>query len=214
MKTGTGFRKAEILACMFLIAYASTHAQPAYAISPRTKALFRRVIAFVSDGQYGTSNTSISPAPGAILDSSGNLMVPTKSASAFITQASWYGGKFHGRPTASGEIYDQNSLTAASPDLPFGTKVLVKNPANGKTVTVVINDRGPFVAGRGIDLSRAAAQQLGITGVSPVICYADTNAPGGFRTVHLERTANGGYRFKLVGALKKVVAKIKRYVLD
>lgn len=132
----------------------------------------------------------------------------------FQTQASWYGGKFHGRPTASGEIYDQNSLTAASPDLPFGTKVLVKNPANGKTVTVVINDRGPFVAGRGIDLSRAAAQQLGITGVSPVICYADSSAPGGFRTVQAQRTKSGGYRLVFSHAFKKVFAKIKKFLLD
>lgn len=135
-------------------------------------------------------------------------------ANSFQTQASWYGGKFHGRPTASGETYDQYALTAASPDLPFGTKVLVKNPANGKTVTVVINDRGPFVAGRGIDLSRAAAQQLGITGVSPVICYADNSAPGGFRTVQAERTASGGYRFKFSRVFKKVFAKVKRFLLD
>ncbi len=113
----------------------------------------------------------------------------------FTTRASWYGGKFHGRRTASGARFDQNQLTAASPNLPFGTHVTVKNPKNGKTCDVVINDRGPYVAGRGIDLSRAAAQRLGISGVSPVVCYADNSAPGGYRTVQAVRTKSGGYRF-------------------
>lgn len=74
--------------------------------------------------------------------------------------ASWYGNEFHGRPTASGERYNQNALTAAHRDLPFGTVVRVTNLENGKSVRVRINDRGPFVRGRIIDMSRGAAREL------------------------------------------------------
>lgn len=77
-----------------------------------------------------------------------------------IGKASWYGGKFHGRITANGEIYDMNKLTAAHRYLPFGTKVAVTNFDNNKTVIVRINDRGPYISGRIIDLSRKAAQKL------------------------------------------------------
>jgi rare lipoprotein A len=76
--------------------------------------------------------------------------------------ASWYGGKFHGRMTSSGEVFDSNTLTAAHRTLPFGTIVKVTNLDNGKSVQVKINDRGPFVEGRIIDLSRAAAVALGM----------------------------------------------------
>jgi len=78
--------------------------------------------------------------------------------------SSWYGGKFHGRRTASGEIFNTNSLTAAHKTLPFGTIVKVTNIANGKFTLVRINDRGPFVPGRIIDLSRAAAEEIGMIG--------------------------------------------------
>jgi rare lipoprotein A len=77
--------------------------------------------------------------------------------------ASWYGSRFHGRLTANGEVYDMNKLTAANKTLPFGTIVKVTNLENGKSVDVKINDRGPFVAGRIIDLSRAAAESVGLT---------------------------------------------------
>lgn len=78
-------------------------------------------------------------------------------------KASWYGGRFHGRKTASGETYNMNSLTAAHRSLPFGTRVRVTNTRTGGSVVVRINDRGPFIAGRIIDLSRAAASQIGLT---------------------------------------------------
>lgn len=78
--------------------------------------------------------------------------------------ASWYGPGFHGRKTASGERFDMGELTAAHKTLPFGTRVLVHNPRNGKEVVVRINDRGPYVAGRVIDLSKAAAAALGFKG--------------------------------------------------
>jgi rare lipoprotein A len=93
-----------------------------------------------------------------------------RARSALVGRASWYGGRWHGRPTATGEIYDQNSLTAAHRTLPFGTLVRVTNLVNGKQVTVRINNRGPYVAGRDIDLSRAAAAAIDLIepGVAPV----------------------------------------------
>jgi rare lipoprotein A len=78
--------------------------------------------------------------------------------------ASWYGGKFQGRLTSSGEVFDTNLLTAAHKTLPFGTLVKVTNLANGRSALVKINDRGPFVEGRIIDLSRAAAEQIDMVG--------------------------------------------------
>lgn len=83
-------------------------------------------------------------------------------ARIFSGKASWYGGKFHGRKTASGEIYNQNALTAAHRHLPFGTKVKVTNLNNGRSIVVRINDRGPFIKGRIIDLSAAAARSIGL----------------------------------------------------
>lgn len=85
-------------------------------------------------------------------------------------EASWYGEEYHGRKTASGERYDMNDLTAAHPSLPFGTVVRVENQSNGRSVVVRINDRGPFKKGRVIDLSYAAADQIGmvLSGVAPV----------------------------------------------
>jgi rare lipoprotein A len=76
--------------------------------------------------------------------------------------ASYYADKFHGRKTASGETFDQTKLTAAHRTLPFGTQVRVTNVSNGKFVAVRVNDRGPFIRGRVIDLSRAAAEKLGM----------------------------------------------------
>ena len=85
--------------------------------------------------------------------------------------ASWYGGSFHGRLTANGEIYDQFKLTAAHRLLPLGSVARVTNPENGREVEVLINDRGPFIRGRIIDLSYAAAEHLGAVypGTLPVV---------------------------------------------
>ncbi len=75
-------------------------------------------------------------------------------------QASWYGNEYDGRKTASGEVFHQNRLTAAHKTLPFGTRLKVKNLTNGKTVKVRVNDRGPFVKGRILDLSKGAAKKI------------------------------------------------------
>jgi rare lipoprotein A len=77
-------------------------------------------------------------------------------------KASWYGPRFHGNLTANGEVYDQMALTAAHKDLSFGTLLKVTNPKNGKSVIVRINDRGPYIEGRQLDLSKGAAIELGI----------------------------------------------------
>jgi rare lipoprotein A len=77
--------------------------------------------------------------------------------------ASWYGPGFNGRRTTTGERFNQNAMTAASKTLPLGSHVVVTNPQNGRSVEVRINDRGPHVRGRTLDLSKRAAQKLGIT---------------------------------------------------
>ncbi len=83
-------------------------------------------------------------------------------------RASWYGPGFHGRKTASGETFNANALTAAHRTLPFGTRVRVMNKGTGRSVVVRINDRGPYAHGRVIDLSRASAQAIGISGTGSV----------------------------------------------
>lgn len=81
----------------------------------------------------------------------------------FSGVASWYGPDFHGKRTASGEVYDMDAMTCAHKTLPFGTRLRVTNPDNDRSVVVVVNDRGPFVRGRDIDLSRAAARAIGVS---------------------------------------------------
>src|SRR6185437_1393583 len=85
--------------------------------------------------------------------------------------ASWYGGDFNGRTTASGETFDENALTACHPTLPFGSLVRVVNATNGRSVIVRITDRGDLAKGRIIDLSKAAAEKLAMTqsGLAPVV---------------------------------------------
>jgi rare lipoprotein A (peptidoglycan hydrolase) len=77
-------------------------------------------------------------------------------------EASWYGPGFHGKQTASGEVFDQNDMTAAHRTLPLGTKAEVTNVETGESVEVTINDRGPYAKGRVIDLSKAAAKEIGM----------------------------------------------------
>jgi rare lipoprotein A len=88
---------------------------------------------------------------------------PRVSTPSKTVRASYQGEQAAGRPTASGEPYDPDELTAASKIFPIGSTVLVTNPANGKSVKVRINDRGPHVRGRSLDLSKRAAEELGIT---------------------------------------------------
>ena len=99
-----------------------------------------------------------------------------------VMTASWYGPRFHGKLTANGEQYDQMALTAAHKSLPFGTVLQVTNFKNGKSVIVRINDRGPYIEGRDLDLSKGTALTLGMIGrgvikvkVSEVKLNSDTN---------------------------------------
>jgi len=111
-------------------------------------------------------------------------------------EASNYGKGFHGKKTANGEKFDQNKLTAAHPSLPLGSKAKVTNLKNGKSVEVRINDRGPYVKGRDIDLSKQAAKELDITknGVAPVEIEAklpDDDSKNGENSKDSVNTATG-----------------------
>lgn len=96
----------------------------------------------------------------------GETYRPLASAHGFVEEglASWYGKDFHGRKTANGEVYDMYGMTAAHKILPFNTDVLVTNLENGKSVTVRVNDRGPFIRGRVIDLTHTAAAAIDMIG--------------------------------------------------
>lgn len=87
---------------------------------------------------------------------------PLEGATPIAVEASYYGDRFAGRPTASGERFNPEDLTAAHRTLPFGSLVEVTNVATGKSVVVKINDRGPFHGNRDIDLSKAAAREIGM----------------------------------------------------
>ncbi len=104
------------------------------------------------------------PAAGAVDIAAIEPVIELPPAETGLGQgiASYYAGKFHGRRTASGETFNMHAMTAAHRTLPFGSMVRVTNPANGRSVVVRINDRGPFTRGRTIDVSRAAADQLGL----------------------------------------------------
>ena len=113
----------------------------------------------------------------------GRDYLPMTGDSAFRERglASWYGRKFHGRRTASGEVYDMYAMTVAHPTLPIPSYARIVNPANGRAVLVRVNDRGPFHAGRIVDLSYAAARKLDVLrGVAPVelerLTFADIRA--------------------------------------
>jgi rare lipoprotein A len=102
--------------------------------------------------------------------------------------ASWYGKKFHGRKTSSGEIYNMYGMTAAHKTLPIPVYVRVKNLANGRSIVVKVNDRGPFIEGRIIDLSYTAAQKLDIIGTGTARVEVNTLAPGQSKTASVVRT--------------------------
>ncbi len=97
-----------------------------------------------------------------------STLILSSTAPVSASVASWYGGKFHGRLTASGERFNKFAMTAAHKTLKFGSKVKVTNTKTGKSTVVCINDRGPYAHGRSIDLSQAAAKKIGIGGVARV----------------------------------------------
>ena len=129
--------------------------------------------------------------------------------------ASWYGAQFHGRATASGEIYDMNRISAAHKQLPFGTVVEVENQDNGRKLRVPINDRGPFIKGRIIDLSLGAARQLDMfgAGLARVRIRVVQMAPEG-RNLPISYPANGrppkDSRAKATGKTAAKAGKVKQ----
>lgn len=112
--------------------------------------------------------------------------------------ASWYGRPFHGRPTADGETYDMNGLSCAHKTLPLGTVVRVTNLANGKRLDLRVNDRGPYIHGRIIDCSRAAAHHLGFlnAGITPVEIVVVAAGAGG-SPIYQETPDGGTYAYAL-----------------
>lgn len=134
----------------------------------------------------------------------GVVYEPMTSANEYIEEgiASWYGTKFHGKQTANGEVYDLYGMTAAHKTLPLPSYVKVTNQANSRTVVLRVNDRGPFVDDRIIDLSYAAARKLGFadTGVASVLvegidveAFAAANTPGVHKEVFLQMAAFSNY---------------------
>lgn len=130
--------------------------------------------------------------PNKPYEALGQRYVPITDDRSYVETglASWYGKKFHGRRTASGEPYDMYAMTAAHPTLPIPSYVRVRNPANGREVIVRINDRGPFHSTRIIDLSYTAALKLGVLrGVTPV--EVERITPEDIRTGAWQRSASG-----------------------
>ena len=110
----------------------------------------------------GCSSQNFTPANAPLASTS--YYSPQTYRTTHTEVASWYGPGFAGRRTSTGEIYNPEGLTAASTTLPLGSRVRVVNPDTGRSVVVRINDRGPYVRGRSLDLSHGAAQQIGLTG--------------------------------------------------
>lgn len=117
-----------------------------------------------------TTTTKGSTTSGGGSAASSSSSVKKSSGKVEKGQASYYADKFHGRATASGEKYDKRKMTGAHRTLPFGTVVRVTNTATGASVDVRINDRGPFKAGRVVDVSRAAAEKLGMIQAGVINC--------------------------------------------
>jgi rare lipoprotein A len=113
-----------------------------------------------AQGNSGSAHDRGSPAPNKPKPATKSTLVKKRTRPYQVGTASWYGSYFHGKETASGEAFNMYDLTAAHPSLPLGTYVKVTNLRNGRTVVVRVNDRGPVVDGRIIDLSYEAARVL------------------------------------------------------
>jgi rare lipoprotein A len=125
--------------------------------------------------------------------------------------ASWYGPDFHGRPTSSGEIFNMYSLTCAHRTYPFGTKLKVTNTANKKTVECIVNDRGPFVEGRDIDLSYAAARKIGVIGHGSAEVLIEVNGRDSsyIRKVRVQEAGKSGPFAIQVGSFSEGINAIR-----
>lgn len=128
----------------------------------RPKLMF---LGLLFSGAMTATGCATHPRPNAL-----HAQPPEKTVVVGEGKASWYGPGFHGRKTASGERFNQGAMTCAHRKLPFGSKIKVTNLTNDQSVVVTVNDRGPFIPGRIVDLSRSAAQQIDMirTGTAPV----------------------------------------------
>ncbi len=138
----------------------------------------------------------------------GERYCPMVSAEGFVETgiASWYGEKFHGRPTALGEPYNMYAMTAAHKTLPLPTRVRVTNLENGRRVELRVNDRGPFVKDRVIDLSYSAAQELGVVRRGTARVRVEALEPGGSR-----EPVGGAYAYLQAGAFAYRENAVKLY---
>ncbi|HTY55417.1 MAG TPA: septal ring lytic transglycosylase RlpA family protein [Candidatus Binataceae bacterium] len=156
-----------------------------------------RIAAWTAVCALVSACSSTRPVASPIVAAPVPASIPVSSAQVGV--ASWYGPGFDGHHTASGEIYDQEDLTAASPTLPLGTQVIVTNLDNGRSVALRINDRGPFVKGRQIDLSHRAASILGIVRPGTARVRVDVVS---FPSAQVVEAAHGGY-FVQVGSFSQ-----------
>jgi len=135
-----------------------------------SKQTTHRAVTSSAQSAKKTSTTTKGNTSSKTTTNSGKTSAKKTTGKTEKGQASYYADKFHGRATASGEKYDKKKLTGAHRTLPFGTIVRVTNTANGKSVDVRINDRGPFKAGRIVDVSRAAAEKLDMIKAGVINC--------------------------------------------
>jgi hypothetical protein len=120
------------------------------------------IVPIIAESVTGIGSDEISQANTALVIDSLHTQEPPGTPPGEIWVTSYYSNAFHGRRTASGEVYDKNALTCAHKTLPFQTNLKVTNPQTGKSIIVRVNDRGPFYRGRDLDLSYAAAQEIGM----------------------------------------------------
>lgn len=150
---GAGHAEQQIEPAATNVAMAATYASPVF--TPSEEAQFAETFAPYADPADPLAR------PGAV-DITEIEPAEPEATMLGSRMASYYGRRFHGRLTANGEHFDMNGLTAAHKTLPFGTRLRVTYPRTGRSVIVRVNDRGPFVRGRDLDLSRAAAEKIGL----------------------------------------------------
>lgn len=141
------------------------HEKQVFSLSVLAVLIFTALSASFNSSQLSSNNIDLNPFYSSAEAAQLNDSIIKESPTSKLVgegRASFYANQFHGRTTANGETFNMNQLTAAHPSLPFGTWVRVTNLRTGKDVVVRINDRGPFVKGRIIDLSIGAAKELGI----------------------------------------------------
>lgn len=161
------------ISCLFLLSIISGCASEQKTIS-KTKTV-KLTVPHPADQEETKQAESPPPASGKSYTVRGKRYYLLASARGYKEEgiASWYGRRFHGRRTASGERFNMNAMTAAHKTLPFGSMVKVTNPANNRSVIVRINDRGPFGKGKIIDLSYAAAKVLGMVGSGTIRVFVE-----------------------------------------